>query len=119
MTKQYKFNRQLYSKEALFKAAYQYIDDFYLHLDCTEEYYIVDLETKQSDNKFDEQEFVNEMLINETRRIVNDRTGKIRELMYARAMATTVIGENTSEGEYSEADEDADDILVDWFEENE
>ena len=53
----------------------------------------------------------------ETRRIVDERTKDIREMIYARAMASTVIEEHPLE-EPKEA-EDAERILVDWFEENE
>lgn len=115
---QYKFSKELYSKEALIKAAYNYIDDFYVHLDSDGEYFIVDVNSREHSEKcINEQEFINEMLIQETRRIVNDRTMNIREIMYSRAMASTVIDENNQES--SGESENAEKILVDWFEENE
>ena len=49
----------------------------------------------------------------ETRKIVEDRTKKLRETIYARAMASTIIDEE----ETTDADEsvDANNFLVDWF----
>lgn len=114
---QFKFNKSLYSKEALIKAAYNYIDDFYLHLDCDEEYFLVEMQPRRKEQLCPtEKEFQNEMLIQETRRIVNERTSKLREMMYARALASTVIEEPT-EDNAAESD-NAEQILVDWFEKN-
>lgn len=114
---QFKFNKSLYSKEALIKAAYNYIDDFYLHLDCDEEYFLVEMQPRRKEQLCPtEKEFQNEMLIQETRRIVNERTSKLREMMYARALASTVIEEPTEENT-AESDS-AEQILVDWFEKN-
>lgn len=113
----YFFKKVLYSKEALFKAAYTFIDNFYIHLNSDLEYYIVQLESKDSALYPNACEFQNEMLIQETRRIVNERTINIREIMYSRAMASTVLDE-TPEA-IDENSEEAEKILVDWFEKNE
>lgn len=118
MERQYKFSKKMYSKEALIKTAYNFIDDYYIHLDCDEDYFIVDVSRRQTDAEYiNIQEFINEMLVQETRRIVNDRTMNIREIMYSRAMASTII----DEGQYADIEdsENAEKILVDWFEKNE
>ena len=117
MSTQYKFSKDLYSKEALIKAAYNFIDDFYIHMDSDNEYFIVNIESREANACLDIQEFKNEMLIQETRRVVNDRTMNIREIMYSRAMASTVIDEKQQEN--MDDGENAEKILVDWFEENE
>ncbi len=39
MEKEYKFNREMYSRESLIKAAYNFIDDYYIGLDMDEAYY--------------------------------------------------------------------------------
>lgn len=115
---QYKFRKDLYSKEALIKAAYNFIDDFYIHLDSDNNYYIVAIDAREKNSDYQTiKEFQNEMLIQETRKIVNDKTINIREIMYSRAMASTVIDENNQEDIVE--NENADKILVDWFEENE
>lgn len=118
MSIQYKFRKDLYSKEALIKAAYNFIDDFYIHLDSDNNYYIVAIDAREKNSDYQTiKEFQNEMLIQETRKIVNDKTINIREIMYSRAMASTVIDENNQEDIVE--NENADKILVDWFEENE
>lgn len=108
------FKKKIYSKVALFKAAYQYIDDYYIHLDEDETNYFVDVEKKNTERKdITEKEFLNEMILQETRKIVEDRTKNLRETIYARAMASTIIDEE----ETTDADEsvDANNFLVDWF----
>ena len=41
--RQLKYNRELYSKIALIKAAYNFTDRAYVHLDADEKYYYVSL----------------------------------------------------------------------------
>lgn len=111
---QFRFKKNLYSKEALIKAAYEFIDDFYIHLDSSDEEYIVTVDCKKESNELQEKEFQNELLIQETRRIIAERTGNLREIMYARAMASTIIEDVPPE--ITEDEFDAEDILTDWFE---
>lgn len=117
MWKKFHFSKKLYSKEAVMKAAYTFIDDFYLHLDCNTEEYLVEIESREEKKELNEKTFLNEVLIQETRRMIDERTKDIREMIYARAMASTVIEEHPLE-EPKEV-EDTERILVDWFEENE
>ena len=44
--RQLKYNRELYSKIALIKAAYNFTDRAYVHLDADEKYYYVSLNAK-------------------------------------------------------------------------
>nr|WP_317999588.1 His-Xaa-Ser system protein HxsD [uncultured Faecalibacillus sp.] len=108
----YKFNKELYSKEDLMKTSYRFIDDFYIHLDVDDQYYYVTIHPKE-DKTLNEEEFVNEMLVQQTRNIINKETKNIREMIYARAMASTLIQEEQIDIEQDE--DDIDDILVDWF----
>lgn len=110
----YQFSKELYSKEVLFKAAYRFIDNFYLHIDVENEKYVINIVPKSNEFELTENEFVNEILIQQAREIIENRTCKIRELMYARALASTVIEENNSV-EAVEDDDSADEILIDWF----
>lgn len=110
-----KFRKDLYSKTALIKAAYNYTDKAYVHLDADNDYYFVTIEPKESDNDIDENEFINEMLAQSVRHEVYLQTKNIRELLLARAMATsvvadTIINEDPDLDRFSE-----DEILKDWF----
>lgn len=115
----FQFNRELYSKTALLKAAYNYTDKAFLHLDADDRYYYVYLEMKSGADPISEKAFTNEMLAQSVRHEVYLQTKNIRELMLARAMATTIVDEkevqeklDCSPDKYSE-----DEILKDWFSE--
>ena len=81
-----KFNRELYSKTALIKAAYNYLENAYIHLDMDEKYYYVFLKEKKEDIEIKEDDFMNEMLTQSVRHEVYLQTKNIRELLYARSL---------------------------------
>jgi len=111
------FSKELYSKTALLKAAYAFTDKAYIHLDATSLDYIVDIEMKPEHKIIPESEFINEMLHQAVRFDVYSKTKTIRELLMARAMASTVIDNLVQEVDDSEsASFDMDKILTDWFE---
>lgn len=115
-----KFNRELYSKVALIKAAYNFTDSAYMHLDADNEYYYVSIEPKDPSVIISESDFVNEMLSQAVRHEIYIQTKAIRELMLARAMATSVVTKDDnlpSDGSNEVFSED--EILKDWFVENE
>lgn len=116
-----KYRKELYSRTALLKAAYNFTDAAYIHLDADEQYYYVELCPKQPDQLISEQEFTNEMLAQSVRHEVYRQTKKIRELMIARAMSSSLITEERPETEqdapHQKFSEDA--ILKDWFEAHE
>ena len=114
MKKIFKFKKSIYSKEALLKAAYEFVQCFYVHLDEDEESFIVTVESKHPDNIVTADEFKNQLLIQETRKLVAEKTGNLREIIYARAMASTIIAEPLPEKGSNESCEK--DILIDWFE---
>ena len=106
--KQMKFKRELYSKVALIKAAYNYTDIAYLHLDADEEYYYVFIE------------FENEMLVQSVRHEVYKQTKAIRELLLARSVSTSLITSEQYEGDEVEINDfSEDDILKVWLPVNE
>lgn len=116
----YKFNRELYSKIALIKAAYNFTDRAFIHLDSDADYFYVYLDMKAGTDPISEKEFTNEMLAQSVRHEIYLQTKNIRELLLARSMATTVVtdaqvssGDDLFEDEYHEQD-----ILKDWFVEN-
>lgn len=114
-----KFNRELYSKIALMKAAYNFTDSAYIHLDADENYYYVSITPKRNTTLLNEHEFVNEMLAQSIRHEVYLQTKNIRELLVARAVSTSMLDADMEEKDtlqttpYSE-----DGILKDWFNKN-
>lgn len=117
----YTFSKELYPKIALLKAAYSFIDSAYVHLDADERNWIVTLAMKgQNDsNSVSESDFVNEMLIQSLRHEVYEQTKNIREMLYARSVASSLVVKdkeatvgNSEEGETVSEN----DILHDWFE---
>ena len=118
--KKLKFNRELYSKTALIKAAYNFTDSAYIHLDADQQYYYVELEPKDGHNEIDEHEFTNEMLAQSVRHEIFQQTKHIRELLYARAVASSIIvDESLIEGSADEIQYTENEILKDWFAEYE
>lgn len=115
-----KFCKELYSKVALIKAAYNFTDNAYVHLDADDNYYYVAIESKREGFEVKEQEFINEMLTQSVRHEVYQQTKNIRELLLARAMATSVIVDEEIVDD-SETDDtfSENDILKDWFATNE
>lgn len=111
----YRFSKEMYTKEALIKAAYHYTDRAYLHLDADEEAYIVDIEAKEAGDTITEQEFCNAILAETVRIIVAEKTKNVRELILARAFSSTIIDEKEDEEPQTE-DYRIDEILTDWFE---
>ena len=114
-----KFNKELYSKTALIKAAYNFTDEAFLHLDTDEKYYYVDIIPKESNSELTEERFTNEMLAQSVRHEVYLQTKNIRQLLLARAMATSIIvDDENNETDIAEDQFSEGDILKDWFTEN-
>ena len=119
--KQMKFNRELYSKVALIKAAYNFTDIAYLHLDADQDYYYVLIDFKDKNCEISNADFENEMLTQSVRHEVYKQTKNIRELILARTLATSVIApENFDMTDEIMSDEFTEnEILKHWFLENE
>ncbi len=109
------YNKELYSKVALIKAAYNFTDSAYVHLDADEKYYYVTIEQKSDMKIVTEQDFTNEMLAQSVRHEVYQQTKNIRELLLARAMATSVIVEDGIQEEEDTGAFSENDILKDWY----
>ena len=115
-----RFHKTLYPKIALIKAAYNFTDRAYIHLDMDGEYYLVHLVPKSGAEEISENDFTQEILAQTVRHEIYTQTKDIRQLLLARALATSVLSvsdnlyNNDAEGEFSEED-----ILKDWFVENE
>ena len=115
----YKFNKEIYPREAIIKASYFFADDYYINLDVDDNYYIVHISAKKEvDNNDLEKEFQNEVLAQTNRHLISTTTKNIRELIVGRALASTMI-DMRDEGFVDDEDILSDEILVDWFEKNE
>lgn len=113
-----RFSKDMYAKEALIKAAYQYTPTHYVHLDADDTSFLVELIPKGAANKIDINEFKNELLVQMLRTLISKETGHIRELVMARAFASTIV-EEPLRVEKSKEDFDLDFVLKDWFENHE
>ncbi|WP_303026600.1 His-Xaa-Ser system protein HxsD [uncultured Faecalibaculum sp.] len=117
----FQFHRDLYSKSALIKTAYNFTDRAYIHLDADETYYYVQIAAKKNVDLISFAEFQNEMLAQSVRHEIYLQTKNIRELLVARTVASSMA--DIAEVETSSIDEaptvfSEDLILKDWFSEN-
>lgn len=116
-----RFCKELYPKVALIKAAYNFTDEAYVHLDADDAYYYVSIIPKDGAPKVGEKRFVNEMLAQSVRHEIYLQTKNIRELLLARAMASSVVVDpsvmerdaNNDNKPFAEEE-----ILSDWFSEH-
>ena len=113
------FEKQLYSKEALIKTAFAFTDKAYIQLHQDSDSYIIEAHKKESSLISDDQlggEIGNEMLAQIARQVVYGQTRRIRELVLARALASTVVGKDDNPGAPESDNTRLDGILADWFE---
>jgi len=111
--------KSLYDREALLKTAYCFTDEYYVHLDSNEDYYLVDISRKDDltpDNI--EALFHNELVNQATRNLIFKKTNTIRQLILARAFASTIIETTDVDNESVEA-VDTNNVFNDWFENEE
>lgn len=113
---QFRFKKELYEKMALFTAAYKFTDKAFIHIDMDNDDYIVDIEMKHEETEIRPEQFQNEILAAMVRRNINSRTKTVRELLLARAFASTVISETTDDESIEYTTDDINDITTDWFE---
>lgn len=112
----FRFSKELYTKEAVFKAAYSYTDKAYLHIDVDELNYLINVEAKSETDPIDEAEFQNEMLAQMVRQYIQIQTKNVRELILARAFSSTLIEKVSDPSEITEESSlDINSILTDWF----
>ena len=113
-----RYSKEIYSKEVLLKTAFAFTDSMYVHLDTDESQYLVELYSKTDDvEDLLYKRFENELIAQETRRIVAEKTKAIRELLVARSLSSTIV--NTGLANPEVTNYEADEILTDWFDKNE
>ena len=115
-------NKSLHSRYALLKAAYHFTDEFYILLDQDETSYYIDISSKEGDLPDDiEGIFSNELLAQSTREAILEKTSSLRELILARAFASTIIDDKTT-NEVTDNDSNDDNgeidksLFKDWYE---
>ena len=113
----FRFQKDLYSKTALLKAAYHYTDNYYVHLETDADSYIVTISAKNGESDLLTQKgFQNEILAQTVKEIVSAETKNLRTILMARAMSSSMIGEPPQDADASdEIPEEVDDVLKDWF----
>ena len=116
-----KYDAKIYPREALLKASYQFINDYYVHLEMDGDSYAVEITPKEeagADDSTVAERFENELLAAAVRLNVYKQTHVLREVMLGRAMASTMILDEDEEEtplNEAEADNSLTDILKDWF----
>ena len=115
---EFKFSKELYPKTVLIKSAYSFTDKAYIHLDADDKNYIVKIIYKDG-QIFDYKEFENEMLAQSARYEVYRQTKDLRRLTVARALASTVIEDTTPTDVDDYEDINIDEVLKNWFDDNE
>ena len=115
-------NRDLHSRYALLKAAYHFTDEYYVLLDQDDSNYYIDISAKNGKTPENiSGMFANEILAQSTRESILNKTSSIRELILARAFASTIISDKSekpnklSVDSSSTADTDKN-IFKDWYE---
>lgn len=113
-------SKELYSKAALLKTAFSFVDRAYIHLDHDDAHWIISMRPKQAGDEILPADFENELLSQEVRLAVYRKTHALREILLARAMASSLVTDDNPmnqihEDEASVSDEELDHILKDWY----
>ncbi len=115
-----KFSKRIYTIQQIVKAAYVFTEQAYIHLDDDEGYIYVYLEPKNDSENLEIQgEFKNEVLAQVLRETINERTKNIRELIFQRALSSSMVMSETQVHELDNKehiDFELESILKDWFE---
>ena len=115
-----RFRKDIYPLETLIRGLFVFTDQIYIHLDEDDLYYYVEIRNKPQNTDILEKiagEIENELLAQIVRSSVSKKTGRIRELIYSRAMSSSLILQNTEVFEQLDDAEyyNLEDIIKDWF----
>ncbi|MDO5292358.1 MAG: His-Xaa-Ser system protein HxsD [bacterium] len=113
-----KVNENVFSKENVIKASFEFIDDYYIEIDKENEYFIISISAKEKNNNISiESEFRNELVNQNVREKISKETSNVRELILTRALYSTYFEETEDEISEEETKEfSINDIARDWFE---
>ena len=113
-----RLSREIYERETVLKAAFAFTDKAYFHLDVDQSYYIVNIYPKDNTEPgCTEEQYENEVIAQQARRLIAKDTKTIREIIIGRALASTII-DTADQEEHTGQDYKAADILKDWFTNN-
>lgn len=112
--------KQMYSSTVALKAAYSFLDRAYIHIADVGESWEISFEPKADGQDMLIAEFENELIAQSVRERVAKGTKSIREMLMARAMASSVIDEvdPVAKMQREDADipgEELESILTSWF----
>lgn len=114
-----KFSKSMYTIEQIMKASYVFTDQAYIYLDDDEKYIYVYLDAKkQVDLSEIQGELKNEVLAQVLRESISVRTKNIRELIFQRAMSSSMIVPDNYFSKLQaeeQVDFELEPILDDWF----
>ena len=113
-----KISKDIYSKGVLLKTAYSFTDEYYVKLDQKNNFYVISIDSKNGVlNSNIEKEFCNELILQATRESILEKTSTIRELVLARAFASTIV--DTSNDVITDEKESVDGthVFEDWYKE--
>lgn len=90
------YPKELYSKEALLKAAYHFTDNYYIYLGVEGDSFFVDFSAKGNaaiDSDMLQNQFKNEILAQVIHQSISSETSDLRKLLVARALSSTMVDE--------------------------
>ena len=117
------YDSKVYEKTVLMKAAYSFIDKFYIHFAVKDNSNYVVTFTPKMEESGDNivERFENELLAQSVRQYVYRETHSLREILVARAMSSSMIMDDSIKEDDVEVIDhtpenfDLNDILSDWF----
>lgn len=119
-------DKDIYSKQVLLKTAYAFSDRVYLHLSQDDNFWIIQW-TDMPDQDVKPEMFENELLSQQLREELVERTKDVRTLLLSRAFASSALetnGQSDTAGfddaknavkQVDDEEEKAADILKGWF----
>lgn len=116
-------DKNIYSKQVLLKTAYSFSDRAYLHLSQDDQSWIIQW-TNMPDQTIKPEMFETEMLSQQLREELVEKTKDVRTLLLSRAFASSVLDTESTDTEISNNVDDsmlnvddvaAEDILKGWF----
>ena len=117
------YSKELYSKEALLKAAYHFTDNYYIYVGVEDDSFFVDFSTKDEsliDSDKLQNQFKNEILAQVIHQSISNETSDLRKLLVARALSSTMVDEedpvdNEPETMNEESLNELSAIAKDWY----
>ena len=117
------YSKELYSKEALLKAAYHFTGNYYIYVGVEDDSFFVDFSTKDEsliDSDKLQNQFKNEILAQVIHQSISNETSDLRKLLVARALSSTMVDEedpvdNEPETMNEESLNELSAIAKDWY----